>query len=362
MNNVMPHRWAQLSRLILVAGAMVLVFYGLMAYPSLWNLVFLSVVLSIALAPAVKWLTKKGLSYSVATILMTLALVILLLALGLFVIYSAEVLIKGLPDAQAKMQAQIANIDAWLTAHNITSSEITSAMTKVVSAIFSELAKGLSEIAPMLFVLVFTPLITLFMLLEAPGFGMRLQKRLASNPLALDSLNRFAFHTRKYIWVTTLLGVLKGGTMTVALALLGIDYALIWGVLYFIMNYVPYIGIIIALIPPVLMAWGQYGPAYALLVFIIYEIVDNTISYIIMPRVMGEEVDVSMTVGIVTFFLFAWLLGPIGGILSYPYTLAVKDVVLGSSEDTRWLANLMNMGMPKPEELAADAPKSGGDS
>jgi len=115
----------------------------------------------------------------------------------------------------------------------------------------------------------------------------------------------------------------------------------------------PFIGIIIALIPPVIIAWSQYGPMGALLVFVLYEIVDNTISYIVMPRVMGKDVDVSMTVGILNFFLFAWLLCPIGAILSYPYTLVIKDVVLGSSEDTRWLSELMNMGMPDPVEATA---------
>ncbi len=285
------------------------------------------------------------------------ALVILILVVGLFVLYSADILLQNLSHYQGNAQAQIGKLDQWLTQHHVSSGAITSAMQKISNGLFSAISKGLAAIEPMLFVIIFTPLVTLFMLLESPGFQARIEGRLAANPLALDSVHRFAYHTRMYIWVTTLLGVLKGGTMAVILVLLGIDYALIWGVLYFFMSFVPYIGIFIALIPPVLIAWSQYGPLGALAVFVLYEVVDNVISYIVMPRVMGQEVDVSMTVGILTFFLFAWLLGPIGGILSYPYTLVIKDVVLGSTEETRWLAALMDMGTPSPVAAAAGSPQ-----
>ena len=74
---------------------------------------------------------------------------------------------------------------------------------------------------------------------------------------------------------------------TILLLFLGVDYAVLWGLLAWFMGYIPSIGFIIALIPPVILAYAQYGLRTAVVVFIGYVVINGGVQNFIQPKVMG---------------------------------------------------------------------------
>jgi predicted PurR-regulated permease PerM len=124
------------------------------------------------------------------------------------------------------------------------------------------------------------------------------------------------------------------------LALLGVDYAVLCGLLAWFMGYIPSIGFIIALIPPMLMAYAQYGLQTALIVLLGYILINGGIQNFYQPKVMGQRLKISPVVVFVSLFVWGYQLGGIGAILAVPMTMLVL-IIMENFEGTRPVAILM---------------------
>jgi predicted PurR-regulated permease PerM len=131
-----------------------------------------------------------------------------------------------------------------------------------------------------------------------------------------------------------------GVLVAVWLVVLGLDYPLLWGLLAFLLNYVPNIGSIIAAVPAVLLAVVQLGILRALLVAAGFLVVNLVMGGAVEPRFMGRGLGLSTLVVFLSLLFWGWLLGPVGMLLSVPLTMTVK-IALDSREDTRWAAVLL---------------------
>jgi len=128
------------------------------------------------------------------------------------------------------------------------------------------------------------------------------------------------------------------------LLVLGVDLAPLWGVMFFLLSFIPGVGFLLAVIPPVLLALLEHDGLRALFVFVGCLLVDNIVDKAIKPRYMQEGLDLSILVIILSILFWSWVLGPTGAILSVPLTMMVKKLVLESSEETRFIALLMGAG------------------
>jgi predicted PurR-regulated permease PerM len=137
-------------------------------------------------------------------------------------------------------------------------------------------------------------------------------------------------------WTSMLTGVL----VSLWLWLLGVDHAQLWGVMAFLLNYVPNIGSFIAAVPAVLLALVQLGPGSALLAALGYLVVNIIIGNVIEPRFMGKGLGLSTLVVFLSLVFWGWVLGPVGMLLSVPLTITVK-LALDSKPETRWLGVLL---------------------
>ena len=157
--------------------------------------------------------------------------------------------------------------------------------------------------------------------------------------------------------MTVLTGVnfLVGMGNTVFLLFLGVDYAVLWGMLAWFMGYIPSIGFLIALVPPVLMAYAQYGLPTALIVLVGYILINGGVQNFYQPKVMGDRLKISPVVVFVGLFVWGYLLGGIGAILAVPMTILVLTI-MENFEGTRSLAVLMRYtGQEKKAERQAAA-------
>jgi predicted PurR-regulated permease PerM len=140
------------------------------------------------------------------------------------------------------------------------------------------------------------------------------------------------------------------------LAIIGVDFPILWGLLAFLLNYIPSIGSIIAAIPAVLLALIQLGIGEALFAGLGYLVVNFVMGNIIEPRFMGSSLGISTLVVFLSLVFWGWVFGPIGMLLSVPLTMSIK-IALDSKENTLWLSTLLSSGIPSPVKRTTNRSK-----
>ena len=129
----------------------------------------------------------------------------------------------------------------------------------------------------------------------------------------------------------------------IALVVIGTDYAFLWAVLAFLLNFIPNIGSIIAAVPAVLLTLVQLGSISAVIIALVYMMVNVVIGSIIEPKVMGRGMGLSTLIVFLSLLFWGWLLGAVGMLLSIPLTIMAK-IALDANENTKWIAILLGTG------------------
>src|SRR5690606_10405994 len=151
---------------------------------------------------------------------------------------------------------------------------------------------------------------------------------------------------RDYMSIKALVSLITGGFVYIGLAIVGLDFAILWGSLAFVLNFIPNIGSIIAAIPAVLFGLIQLGLFKTSIIILIYVVVNVVVGNFIEPKWIGSKVGLSILVVFLSLIFWGWVLGPIGMILSVPLTMGIKFASLGS-ETTQWIAIMLS---PEPKE------------
>jgi len=123
--------------------------------------------------------------------------------------------------------------------------------------------------------------------------------------------------------------------------MVGLDFFLLWGVLAFLLNYIPNIGSIIAAVPAMSLAVLQLSPTTAGLIGIGYLVINTVMGNVVEPRYLGKGLGLSTLVVFLSLIFWGWLLGTVGMLLSVPLTMIIK-IALESSEEGKWFAVLLS--------------------
>ena len=145
---------------------------------------------------------------------------------------------------------------------------------------------------------------------------------------------------QRYLALKTVLSLVTGVAIGVGAWLLGIDFALLWGFLAFVLNYVPSIGSIIAAIPALVIALLQFGPGRAFGLGAVYLVVNLVIGNFADPIIIGRQLRLSPIVVLISLVFWGWTLGLVGMFLAVPLTIALR-IMLESSEALSPYASLM---------------------
>jgi predicted PurR-regulated permease PerM len=185
-------------------------------------------------------------------------------------------------------------------------------------------------------------LIIAFLLVETFSLPARLEKLAPFDVERWERAAKFGKDTRRYVVITTYVGAVTGFGNTVLLLILGVDFAILWGVVAFLLSYVPVVGFWLALIPPFILALLEFGLPTALLVLLGFALINGSAENIVKPRLMGRGLDLAPSVVFLSLIFWTVLLGPLGAILAVPMTMAVKQLLLQADEQNRWLAVLIS--------------------
>src|SRR5262249_7601952 len=140
----------------------------------------------------------------------------------------------------------------------------------------------------------------------------------------LTRVVNMARDVQRYIRLKTGIALVAGVLLTGWCALLGLDFPLLWGLLVFVMNFIPTIGSLIATIPPVVLALPQFGPGRAAVILLGFVVVHTLLGNVLEPSLMGRRLGLSTLVVLISLIFWGWLWGPVGMLLAVPLTMLVK--------------------------------------
>ena len=329
-----------ITRLLVDLAAFIVVVAGMKAAQPILVHFLLSAFIAVTCAPLVSWLNRHRVPTSLSVILVVFGLLGCGLLIAVFIGSSLNDFSQSLPIYQARLQEELSGLLGVLSEVGIDISNETileyfdpgMAMEMVASTL-----SGLGGALTNAFLIILT---VVFILMEASGLPKKLKRALHDPVASLQGFDEFAIGVNRYLVIKTVVSVITGLVIAGWLWMLEIDYPFLWGLVAFLLNYVPNIGSIIAAIPAVLLGFVQYGITIAGLAALGYVFANIVMGNIIEPRYMGRGLGLSTLVVFLSLVFWGWVLGPVGMLLSIPLTMIVR-IALGSNEETRWISVLL---------------------
>lgn len=193
--------------------------------------------------------------------------------------------------------------------------------------------------------LAFVGICAAFLLLERRSFAAKVE-RLANGPRDAERIRKVAadINTRigTYLALKTVLSVLLGGVSWAIMAFFGLEFAPFWAVLIGLLNFIPYLGSILGVVFPALMAIVQFASMDEVIgLVVVLSVAQFVIGNILDPYLMGNSLNLSPFAILVSLTVWAALWGVAGAFLAVPVTAAAA-IVLSEFKGTRPLAILLS--------------------
>ena len=170
----------------------------------------------------------------------------------------------------------------------------------------------------------------IFMLLESPYMENRLNTAFTgeNGETVARVSDKVVSQISKYLRTLSVISFSTGMCVWGALWLIGVDFAIMWGVLAFVLNFIPTLGSIVASVPPILVALVQHypNPTPAVLTFLALLAIQFTIGNILTPKIMGDTLDLSPVIILVSLMFWGIIWGVVGALLSVPIAVMIKII------------------------------------
>jgi predicted PurR-regulated permease PerM len=307
-------------------------------------------VLAILFAPVQAWLLDRGVPGWLALLLVLVIVLSVVLVLITVTVVSVGRVIDRLPVYQDALERMVDRLLALTEELPVELGDVVSYELLDVSRFLNVAGGLLGRVVDTFsnwFVIV---LLVAFMLVDFARLPQKLEA-MFDDEEQIRAVSDLMSSIRRYISITTSTGLLTGVANALLLIVMGVDFPILWGLLGFLMNYVPNVGVFISIVPPALVALLEFGWQAALIVVVGYELINILIENVVKPRVMGEELNISPLFIMISLVLWSFVLGPVGTILAVPLTLIATKFLLETSEEIRWLAVLMAAN-PRPRRGA----------
>ena len=328
------------ARTLILIAAVGVVLAGMRAASPILGPLLFSVFHAVIFGMLLHWFMKRGYSRWVSLVL-TLAVFIAIIAVFTVVIAGSFLrILADLPMYREELEQSLEMAGPLLSEWGIGSGEAASLSVFVRDSSLS-LVGSLLDLAIAAFIIVLT---TLFLLWEATGFSSKIRQIIGEyRPGDMERFTGLATKNVDYLIIRTWVNLAMGVGTAVILWLIGVDYAIFWGFLAFLLGFVPYIGFWLAIIPPMLFAWVELGPVAALLVLAGEALVNVLAEYILFPHMAGRGLDLSPAVVFISLIFWGWILGAFGVLLAVPLTLTVR-MIAELFDGSRWIGVLLGPG------------------
>lgn len=337
-----------ITALLVGVASVILIVAGLKAASSILSPILLSLFLVLVTSPIMAWLKRRGFPGWIAYTLVLLLVISVGICSLLFFAVSLNQLTDLIPSYVDQIEAQADAIWQWAISRGVTAEDIQALeflqpgrLLSTATTFIGALLGIFSDTGLMLLVFV-------YMLASAPTFSQQLRKGLGENSELLQRFRNFSHSMSTYLLIKSWLGALAAIAQIILMWIMGVDFAVLWGVLSFMFNFVPNVGFYIALAPPLVLALLTLGLVKGIIFGVIYILINNFLDIVIAPRYLAKGLDLSALVTFLAVVIWTWILGPIGAFLALPLTMMVKMLVLEAYPQTELIAELISSGEEEP--------------
>ena len=329
------------SRWLFNIAALFFIIGSMQSASPILNPLFLAIFIAIICWQPLLWLKQhkifQGCSKGQLITIVIAAVLIFMLTLVIFIGSSINDFIDNMPVYQEQFIGRQQNFLSWTASHGFnfnSDSFLTQLLDPTKALQFS--ANVLGEFGSVLADMALILLTVIFLLLEAFIIPVKFEKAFGNNDL-LENSNQVLQTIRRYLWLKTQTSFVTGFIITLWLLYLNVDYAVLWGFTAFLLNFIPSVGSVISAIPPLCLILLQSGFNSALIALAGYIVIHAVIDNLWEPKLMGRGLGLALLALFLSLVFWGWVFGPVGMLLSVPFTIIIK-IVLGNYPSTRWIA------------------------
>ena len=337
---------------IISAAAVIILIFGMQAAKVLLVPFLLAIFLALITVRPMLWMQKRGVPSVAGALIIVTAMMLLLVIVGAIVGSSVAEFTAALPTYQERLDLLVQKTIAFVAERVNGDFSVETLGERLdpgwAMGLVASILNGVGEVLTNAFLIFFT---MIFILLEASTIPTKISAAFGKGADEFERPRIFLDNLGRYLGIKTVVSIATGLMIGILTWSIGLDFPLLWGMLAFLLNYVPNIGSIIAAVPAVLMAALQLGAGGAMLTAASFLGVNLLFGNMIEPRLMGHGLGISPLVVFISLVFWGWVFGPVGMLLSVPLTMALK-MALESDERTRWIA--LFLGSERDAEYALE--------
>ena len=327
------------TRFLVGGASFVIIVAGLRAAQQLAVPFLLAVFLAVVSVPFMRWLESKRVPRLVAMLSTVFAAVGVIALLALVLGRSVNQFAEVAPQYQQRLEALIDASFGFLNGWGVPT-EAWQSLDLLPIGLFDVLGGALSALASFASNTFLVLLAVIFILMEVAGFSSKLQVVFGTGA-QFGPLERMTRQTQNYLVIKTVMSAATGTVVGCWVAAMGLDFAILWGLVAFLLNFIPTLGSIIAAVPAVFLALIQLGPGRAAVIAFGYLVVNIVLGNFVEPMLMGRRLGLSTLVVFLSLIFWGWVWGPVGMLLSVPLTMVLK-IALENTEDFRRMALMLD--------------------
>ncbi|MFA4824096.1 MAG: AI-2E family transporter [Methanoregula sp.] len=337
-----PAAMSRTERVVLFIALIFIIIIAVKMTAFIVTIFIMALILALLALPGLFWLKNKGLSDFHAVLILTAGATLVVLGFIFLTILSFHTLLADLPLYQAELNLRLQEISAILSSMGISS--ITNGTPTInLSDILSMGLVGAMSIVEGIMFLFFVGVTTFFMLLDAPNISARLEQRFGKDSETMQQFSRMTGYIIDFIVVRTETNFVHGCLFGSFLGIMGVHGAILWGVLTFLLGYIPYFGLVIAAVPAIFFAWIQFGIPGAVAVIAAVCVLNLIVENPVYSYLAARKFDMPALIVIVSVIFWGWLLGLVGMLFAIPITLLVL-LFFQMCDDLRWINIVLGVG------------------
>lgn len=311
-------------RSMVILACLVIVMLGIRLAASTIVVLLLALFLAIVLEPVIVLMSRLWLPRLAAIALLSAGLLITLLLTLMQIIGSLPELTQMSTQMHGLLTAHLgagleplARLGLTLTPDELMALIDPGQMLRMAT-------RTVGRISDILSAMLVVFLMVVFMLIEVPALTAKSQRLLHHSPAGLAAIRHGLSSVTHYLALKTLISLLIGLAVWGTLLILRIKFAFIWGVLAFLLNFIPVVGSVIAAIPPLVQTFVFNGIGTGALVLLAFVLINLLLGCLLDPYLIGRKLDLSTSTVVISLLVWGGLLGITGVLLAVPLTLSVK--------------------------------------
>jgi AI-2 transport protein TqsA len=341
MSNQMDHDNAGVTTtsLMVSLAAFVIVVAGLKVAAPILAEFLLALFIAVVCVPPIKWLSSKRIPQGISILIVLTGVLAFLGFVGYLVGDSIQSFSANKDLYSAKLDQSLGGAFQWLAEKGvpIEGLELAALIDQYGIALVSRVVGGLNVIFQEFFIIFLS---VIFILAEMSSFPDKFARAFSDSKDKMIHVNKILGKIRHYLAIKTVASLFTGFIVSMSLYFIGVDFPFLWGMLAFLLNYIPNIGSIIAAIPPLILAFVQLGPAEVLWTAITFAVANTVVGNFLEPKFMGKMLGLSTFVVFLSLIFWGWIFGSVGMFLSVPLTMTIK-IALETNPSTHWIAIML---------------------